>query len=95
MVQPGEEHNTFGHRLAKWAIDNGIVELVLGDSLHREVVARSSPLINFLASMCERDALVDGIEGRAEPNSYCLQDGHLGLENLYQQDRCSSIRCDL
>lgn len=54
MVPPGEEQNTLEHQLARWAIDNRIIEtLVLGDSVHREIVSRSVPLINFLASMCE------------------------------------------
>ena len=60
MVPRGEEHNTLEHQLARWAIDNKIIEtLVLGDSIHREVVSRSVPLINFLACMCERDDDVD------------------------------------
>jgi ubiquitin carboxyl-terminal hydrolase 9/24 len=79
MVPPGEEYNTLDHQLAKWAIENGIVELVLGDSLHREIVARSTPLIKFLASMCERDVVIEGFEGTMTPNTYCLQDSHLVL----------------
>jgi hypothetical protein len=56
MVPPGKEYDTLEHRLAKWAIENEIVEGVLGDStIHREVVARSTVLIKFLASMCSRD----------------------------------------
>jgi len=79
VVPPGEEYNTLEHQLARWATENGIVELVLGDSLHREIVARSTPLIKFLASMCERDALIEGFDGITKPNSYCLQDSHLLL----------------
>jgi hypothetical protein len=79
MVPSGEEYNTLDHQLARWAIENGIVELVLGDSLHREIVARSTPLIKFLASMCERDQPVGGFEGIIKPNTYCLQDSHLLL----------------
>jgi ubiquitin carboxyl-terminal hydrolase 9/24 len=79
MVPPDEEYNTLDHQLARWAIENGIVELVLGDSLHREIVARSTPLIKFLASMCERDALIDEFKGTMKPNTYCLQDSHLIL----------------
>lgn len=79
MVPQGEEYSTLDHQLAKWAIENGIVELVLGDSLHREIVARSTPLIKFLASMCERDVLIQGFEGTMKPNTYCLQDSHLLL----------------
>lgn len=80
MVPPGEELNTLEHQLAKWAIENGIIELVLGDSVHREIVARSTPLLRFLASMCERDDAVtaENIED-AVPPVYCLQTSHLLL----------------
>ena len=78
MVPIGEEFNTMEHQLAKWAIENDIVKLVLGDSIHREIVARSIPLIKFLASMCNRD---EPIEDRPDltPNAYCLQVSHLKL----------------
>ena len=79
MVPPGEEYNTLDHQLARWAIENGIVELVLGDSLHREIVARSTHLIKFLASMSERDQAIGGLEGIIKPNMYSLQDSHLLL----------------
>ena len=56
MVPPGQERNTLEHQLAKWAIEQKIVEQVLGDTTsHREVVARSTTLINFLAQMCSRE----------------------------------------
>lgn len=78
MVPSGEEFNTLEHQLAKWAIENDIIELVLGDSVHREIVARSTALIKFLASMCKRD---NGVESTAQkqPNMYCLQASHLLL----------------
>ncbi len=89
MVPPGEENNTLEHQLARWAIDNKIIEtLVLGDSAHREVVSRSVPLINFLASMCERDtdagtAKTGAKDGDSttpsEKAEYCLQPSHLLL----------------
>ena len=47
----GKEEDTAEHRLARWAIENGVVEYVLGDSVHREVVARSAELIRFLSDM--------------------------------------------
>lgn len=78
MVPPGEEFNTLEHQLAEWAIDNGIIELVLGDSVHREIVARSTALIKFLASMCERDNAAESTGERA-PNMFCLQTSHLLL----------------
>ena len=55
VVPPGKEHDTLDHRLAQWAIENEIVEQVLGDTtIHREVVARSTVLIKFLALMWNR-----------------------------------------
>jgi hypothetical protein len=76
MVPFGEEFNTLEHQLAKWAIENDIIGFVLGDSVHREIVARSTSLIRFLALMCDRD---DGVEGGGggTPNIYCLQLSHL------------------
>ena len=81
MVPPGEEYNTMEHQLAKWAIDNEIVELVLGSSIHREIVSRSITLMRFLAQMCTRDdSVADGkkVNG-VGPNAYCLQKSHLTL----------------
>lgn len=78
MVPAGEELNTLEHQLAQWAIENDIIELVLGDSVHREIVSRSTALIKFLASMCERDSGVRR-PGTNAPNQYCLQISHLLL----------------
>lgn len=78
MVPPGEEFNTLEHQLAQWAIENDIIELVLGDSVHREIVSRSTALIKFLASMCQRDSGVES-PGAKTPNKYCLQISHLLL----------------
>ena len=59
MVPPGEERSTLEHQLAMWAIEQKIVEQVLGDTTsHREVVARSTALIKFLAQMCTREDYV-------------------------------------
>jgi len=44
MVPKGEVYNTLEHLLARWAIENNIVELVLGTSLHHEVLNRSTPI---------------------------------------------------
>jgi hypothetical protein len=80
MVPKGEEYNTLEHLLARWAIENKIVELVLGASLHREVVNRSTPLIEFLASMCERDEAAKSVpDGTSGPNAFCLKADHLLL----------------
>lgn len=78
MVPPGAEFDTLEHQLAQWAIENGIIELVLGDSVHREIVSRSTALIKFLASMCERDFGVESSGGKTQ-NMFCLQKSHLLL----------------
>jgi len=77
LVPKGEERNTLEHQLAKWAIENKIIEMVLGDSAHREVVARSTALIKFLAMMAGKVEKYP-IEG-AESNAYCLRSSHLLL----------------
>jgi hypothetical protein len=80
MVPSGEEYNTMEHQLAKWAINNKIVELVLGNSIHREIVARSIPLIKFLTEMCGKDnTVVEGQQNNENANAYCLEASHLTL----------------
>ena len=77
MVPPGQEYATLEHELAKWAIENEIVEQVLGDTtIHREVVSRSTALIQFLAQ----------IRQRQPPDSpFALQPSHL----LYAWKTCT------
>jgi hypothetical protein len=81
MVPKGQELNTLEHQLAKWAIDKKIVEHILGVSIHREVVHRSIPLIEFLAQMCCRDQAVLGQISSSSigTNAYCLKESHLLL----------------
>jgi len=81
MVPSGEEYNTLEHQMAQWAIENKVVELVLGDSIHREIVARSVRLINFLVTMCTKDELPDDTPETANlvPNQFCLNSSHLQL----------------
>lgn len=79
LVPAGEENNTLEHQLAKWAIENAVIEKVLGDSVHREVVARSTALIKFLASMCEKYKSTQQQSDHAESNQYCLRTSHLLL----------------
>ena len=81
VVPKGMERQTVEDKLARWAIENGVIELVLGDGIHREVVSRSGRLITFLAKMSDQpivvdegDAMSDGDDGR-----YCLQASHLLL----------------
>jgi hypothetical protein len=78
MVPDGEDLNTLEHQLAQWAIENRIIELVLGDSVHREIVSRSTKLLKFLASMCVRDDPANASNG-VTSNEYCLQTSHLLL----------------
>eukprot|EP00567_Pseudictyota_dubia_P007508 CAMPEP_0197442408 /NCGR_PEP_ID=MMETSP1175-20131217/8425_1 /TAXON_ID=1003142 /ORGANISM="Triceratium dubium, Strain CCMP147" /LENGTH=3192 /DNA_ID=CAMNT_0042972873 /DNA_START=42 /DNA_END=9620 /DNA_ORIENTATION=- len=84
VVPRGEEYNTLEHQLAKWALENNLIELVLGDSVHREIVARSKELIEFLASMCALDKPLEGdatesVEVGMVANRYCLKPSHLLL----------------
>ena len=83
LVPRGEEYNTLEHQLAKWAIDNGVIELVLGDGIHREVVSRSAGLIKFLAGMSrdggEDDDPATMSDGERSTNKYCLKASHLLL----------------
>jgi hypothetical protein len=80
MVPSTDIYNTMEHQMAKWAITNNVVELVLGSSIHREIVARSIPLIRFLAYMCTYDEdSDDAIGSDIGPNRFCLQASHLTL----------------
>lgn len=81
VVPKGMERQTVEDKLARWAIENGVIELVLGDGIHREVVSRSGRLITFLAKMSDQPIVVD--EGDAmsdgDDDRYCLQASHLLL----------------
>jgi hypothetical protein len=99
MVPLGEEYNTLEHKLAKWAIENGVIELVLGDSIHREIVARSTELMKFLAGMCHADepiepiircGVVSPMQTDMIPNQYCLRASHL----LMAWKTCTNQRDD-
>ena len=90
LVPRGEEYNTLEHQLAIWAIDNGVIELVLGDGIHREVISRSAGLIKFLAGMSREGnnamsstMMSDGESSGSSPatttSKYCLQASHLLL----------------
>lgn len=83
LVPQGEERNTLEHQLSKWAIKNEIIEMVLGDSVHREVVARSTALLKFLASMSfknEKYSVDGGAAGTGTPSdANSLQISHLLL----------------
>ena len=79
LVPPGEERNTLEHQLSKWAIQNEIIEMVLGDSVHREVVARSTALIKFLAAMSGKLERYGPAPAGTEQEDYCLRSSHLLL----------------
>jgi hypothetical protein len=85
MLPEGEESYTLEHQLAKWAIENGVIELVLGDGIHREVVSRSAGLIKFLAGMSGEEEEEDVNDPTTMSDSergikkYCLKASHLLL----------------
>ena len=64
----GKEEDTAEHRLARWAIENGVVEYVLGDSVHREVVSRSAELIRFLSDMRGRYSVGAASSDKEDPS---------------------------
>jgi ubiquitin carboxyl-terminal hydrolase 9/24 len=78
MVPTGEEFNTMEHQLAEWAIENKVMEHVLGASIHRETVSRSTRLFTFLAQMCTKDSSDDASKTPMR-NVYCLNSSHLSL----------------
>lgn len=84
MVPSGQQLETLEHLLAQWAIENEIVEQVLGDTtIHREVVARSTVLIKFLAYMCTRDK--EGVFVGKHPivnSSYGLVEGQKQKDDM-------------
>jgi hypothetical protein len=56
LVPAEQELETLQHLLVAWAIQNKIVERVLGDkTTHPEVLSRSKVLLDFLTMMCDRD----------------------------------------
>lgn len=79
LVPEGEDRNTLEHQLAKWAIENNIIEMVLGDSVHREVVARSTNLMKFLAAMKGKLERYSYPGPPTASDDYCLQSSHLLL----------------
>jgi hypothetical protein len=80
MTATGEEFNSLEHQLARWAVENNVVEIMLGDSVHREIVARSVSFIRFLACMCSRDdTLGEEFASDSRRNAYGLRASHLKL----------------
>ncbi|CAM9753939.1 unnamed protein product, partial [Ectocarpus sp. 13 AM-2016] len=73
LCPPGEEHNTLEWELARWIVENKVVEEIFGDSMHREVVGRSAKLLRFLSSMEDAlttehlDLIWSSCVGKAEP----------------------------
>ena len=83
MVCPkGEEGNTQEHQLAKWAIENELVELGLE---HHEIVEKSSDLLHFLARMCHKFDWLSGDGSITDMNNTLNE--HL----LFVSDSCSQI----
>ena len=90
MVPQNEDKNTLEHQLGRWIVEKRVIEeLVLGFeslSVHREVVNRSLPVLQFLAGMCTLDQRLkffDPIETQQQDLSdlseYALQPHHLHL----------------
>lgn len=82
MVPKGQEFNTLEHQLAKWAIENKIVEQIVermvGVSLSGKAVRQARHFIKFLAQMCTIDETQAGDPvTQPDPNPYCLQKSHL------------------
>lgn len=77
----GEAYNTPEHQLAKWAVDNRLVELALGDSSHHVVVKKSTKLVMFLSRFCDRfDWLSEDdshMNVEVAPKQFCLKASHL------------------
>ncbi|CAM9514251.1 unnamed protein product, partial [Hapterophycus canaliculatus] len=73
LCPPGREHDTLEWELARWIVDNKVVEEIFGDSIHREVVGRSAKLLQFLSSMEDAfttehlDLIWSSCVGKAEP----------------------------
>lgn len=69
MVPPGQEALTLGALISAWAVQNNVIELVLGGAegggTHREVVSRSTVLIEFMAEL-GRKWEDDELEARAD-----------------------------
>ncbi|CAM9396742.1 unnamed protein product, partial [Scytosiphon promiscuus] len=73
LCPPGREHDTLEWELARWIVDNKVVEEIFGDSIHREVVGRSAKLLQFLSGMEDAfttdhlDLIWSSCVGKAEP----------------------------
>ena len=87
MVPPGQEALTLAAQISAWAVQNNVIELVLGGAegggTHREVVSRSTVLIEFMAELgrkweddeleAQDDAVTaapdDGAQGSVDANT--------------------------
>eukprot|EP00903_Cladosiphon_okamuranus_P009694 g9223.t1 len=73
LCPEGKEHDTLEWELARWIVENKVVEEIFGDSIHREVVGRSAKLLRFLSSMEDAlttdhlDLIWSSCVGKAEP----------------------------
>ena len=80
MVCPeGEEFNTPEHQLAKWAIENKLVELALEDSAHSDIVDKSSELFSFMARMCDKFDWLYHNSSTTVDTKFCLDISHIRL----------------
>ena len=74
-----KEGGDYPLELAKWAIDNKLVELAFGSS-HHSIVKMSSNLINFLARMYHKVEWLSA--DNSIPNKFCLNADHLLLASV-------------
>ena len=83
MVPPGQESLTLAAQISAWAVQNNVIELVLGGAegggTHREVVSRSTVLIEFMAEL-GRKWEDDELEARADAVA-APDDGTQGIGN--------------
>lgn len=75
----GEEFNTPEHQLAKWAIENKLVELALEDLVHSDIVDKSSELFSFLARMCDKFDWLYHNGSTTVDAKFCLDMSHIRL----------------
>ena len=68
---PGDEEHNLENQLTKWAIENGILDLVFAEPISSEIVAKSTELVKFLA---ERICVSDGTnEGAMALEQFCCK----------------------
>ena len=93
MVPPGQEALTLAAQISAWAVQNNVIELVLGGAegggTHREVVSRSTVLIEFMAELgrkWEDDELEARADSVASPNDGAQATGDANTDGATNMD---------